>query len=171
MTPREIESLGQRLHDIYGERFPLLTAAKAAIWLEDLRADDAEMVDKAILRWYRQHQQWQAPTLQNLLDTLELVEDDARAIQAALRPPTASSQEDVLRQAAALAPATLASWAHCHVQMVLEGLGRPSNYLATAARCRECAVRFPTQARHWEQAAQWWEQQYHMKGATDVSSP
>lgn len=159
MTHTDVIQLGQQLHDLYGERFPGLTRALAVLWLDDLRNVDPQVMDQALTRWARQHHVGQSPTLQNLVDMVEIVENDWRAAAAFQRHPTGRVEpEATLMVAAAHAPPSLRDWVQGHMQLVFEGLGRPSNHQDTAARCREFATVWPMDAQAWERVECWWEQ-------------
>ena len=162
MTMQDVTRLSAQLQALYGERFVGLSQALAVMWLDDLRSVDPEVMDQALTRWARQHHIGQAPTLQNLLDTVELVEEDQRAFQAARRPPTShttpgASIYTLLEHAAALQNGTARTWAHGHCEILERGLGRPSNHPETAAFCRLLAVRHPELAESWAREACWWE--------------
>ena len=161
----DIITLSRQLYGLYAERFPGLTPDLSRLWLEALRSVDPEVMDQALTRWARQHHIGQAPTLQNLLDTVELVEEDHRAIQAARRPPTShttpgASIYTLLEHAAALQNGTARTWAHGHCEILERGLGRPSNHPETAAFCRLLATRHPELAESWEREACWWESHF-----------
>ena len=165
MTMQDVTRLSAQLQALYGERFVGLSQALAVMWLDDLRSVDPEVMDQALTRWARQHHIGQAPTLQNLLDTVELVEEDQRAFQAARRPPTShttpgASIYTLLEHAAALQNGTARTWAHGHCEILERGLGRPSNHPETAAFCRLLATRHPELAESWEREACWWESHF-----------
>ena len=162
MTMQDVTHLSAQLQALYGERFVGLTQALAVMWLDDLRGVDPEIMDQAVTRWVRQHHIGQAPTLQNLVDTVELVEDDRRARQTSRRSVTSPSTpevsfEAVLAHAAALQTGEARLWAQGHCEILERGLGRPSNHRETAAFCRVLAQSQPMLAANWEREACWWE--------------
>jgi len=156
MTTGDIIALSRKIHGIYGERFPILTPDMAHIWLEALGDVDEEVLDTSLLRWARQHQTTYAPTLQNLLDTIDLVEDDARRLHGASRDVSRTT-EVILADAAREAPEALRSWAHCHVEMFLDGLCKPERTAEAAARCREYAAQYPADRQDWQAVAVWYD--------------
>ena len=159
MTQTDVVYLGQRLHNLYPGRFPGLTQALAEVWLHRLETVDPEVMEQTLLRWATQHQVEHAPTLQNLCDTIDLVEADLREIQAAVhRAQTPSRDIDkTLEEALAKSPEGLRSWGNWHIQLMREGLGKPSNYPATAERCRQYASVDCENTQAWLVEASWWD--------------
>ena len=121
----------------------------------------------------RQHPPTLAPTLQNLLDTMDLVAEDRQVLVTAARPATPSATGsplgDILSdaaEAAKYADPEKYTWARAHIAFFFAGLGRKSNYPETAAACRANALAYPDDARYWHREAAWWE-----AGAPDNEKP
>ena len=157
MTHYDITQLNRQLHNLYGDRFPALSPQMAQIWLDDLQAVDPEILDTAVLRWVRQHQTTHAPTLQNLLDMVQLVEEDQRALQAAWRPVENRDMAAILVDAAEQSVSITQRWAKAHVQLFLDGFCRPGNAHETAQRCREYADQYSEDRLSWSAEADWWD--------------
>jgi len=103
MNKHEIEILGNYLHALYDERFPVLTPDMAQLWYDDLRNLDYDLVTRAAKRWARHHT-LKAPSLDELQESVEWVQDADRAA----RLPQARGREtpgDALEVLARTTPA------------------------------------------------------------------
>ena len=157
MQPNDVNALTHTLHDLYGDKFPLLAQAMGQLWCDSLATTDPEDIDQAVQRWARQHQSTYAPTLQNLLDVLELLDEEQRALRAAFRPLSQRTTGQILTDAADQGPPATLGWAQAHVHLFLQGFGGPSTRAETAAACRANAQVYPQDARAWLQEAAWWD--------------
>jgi hypothetical protein len=98
MDHSEFFGLTEYLTVLYAERFPPLTAAMAQIWFEDLQRFEEELVTHAIRRWSRHHT-LKAPSLDELLEQIDLVQADQR--QARRSGSAAKNYVDILKDIAA----------------------------------------------------------------------
>lgn len=160
MNMTDVLGLTATIHQLYADKFPMLLAPMLAAWTKDLAGVEAEVADQALRRWIRQHQPTYAPTLQGLLDTIELLladEEDQRErrLRAQQRSASVVTYAEVLAHVAQDAPTVTQAWARCHVEMIQRGLGI-NRLEETAKACEDYATQWPDDAAYWHQEAAWW---------------
>jgi hypothetical protein len=78
MDHSDFQTLIVKLHGFYGDRFLTLAPDMARFWFESLRYQDADTADMALHRWARQFT-WKPPSLDELLEQMEYVQEERRA--------------------------------------------------------------------------------------------
>jgi Arc/MetJ-type ribon-helix-helix transcriptional regulator len=98
MTLGDVNELAALMRALYEDRFPGMTPAMAEIWREDLAHLECEVVRAALRRWVRFHAD-KAPSLDQLCEQVELVQEDQR--QSKRSGSSTKSYVDVLKDLAA----------------------------------------------------------------------
>lgn len=163
MDAQYVSKLIDYLAHLYGEKFAKPTGAMVDLWASELKGVDRKAMYDAVKTWVRQHRPDYPPTLQGLLDTLETIkqaeEEEADILrQAQHRNEQPYTYLDAMDQAANREGS---AWAHCHVQMVLRGLGSDRNLEETALQCEAYAAQYPEDAHDWHTEAAWWRSGAH----------
>lgn len=157
MTLNETPIVIRRLSDLYGDKFQALTTEGAKLWQANLAYVPLSIVLESVDRYYAERPYF-PPNLKALMDIIGDIELEQARIRADARPQTPDASPTTVLQGVSLQQqGTMFDWAKGHVEILERGLGRPSNYPATAAFCRTLAARHPAMANDWEQAARWWE--------------
>lgn len=163
MQLSEIFVVSEQLQQLYGERFPGLTASMAVLWLEELRGFELAIMQIAIRQWARKNT-FRVPGLDDLVTlAIELtdVQEEQRRWQAALeRPIHQRGVSQILGDAADAVPYDGQRWAHLHVEMVRKHIGGPGTYLEAAALTEQHAIEHPEDAEACQRAIQYWKAQH-----------
>lgn len=161
MTREDMAGVNAYLTKLYKDKFPLLEPEMSALWYEELKPYVVTDVYAGIKRWARQHRPDYAPTLHGLVDSIELHLEGVEAAEEqrkrlGTRAARDVSYADLLAEAADRHPtSSTATWGHCHVLMIREGLG-VHRLEDTAKRCEEFGLQYPEDAWYWRQEADWW---------------
>lgn len=99
MTRSDIVILVTKMQGLYGDRFPSLLPEMAEVWLEAMRHLEEDVVQTALMRWARQHT-FKPPSLDELLEQVEYVQDDQRRLARA--GSSTATFLDVLKEAASM---------------------------------------------------------------------
>ena len=77
MNPHEIIELSTYLHELYSEKFPPLNNAMGRLWYGRLKHIDLDDAKEGVERW-AWHHTFKSPSLDELLEQIELVKDEKR---------------------------------------------------------------------------------------------
>lgn len=149
MTRHDVTILTNFLHGLYGERFPGLTPGMAQLWYDDLQPLDAALVTRAARRWARHHT-LKSPTLDELLEQVEWVQEQDRKA----RLPEASAGPQSFDDFLAWASGTPARshddrrFARAHQILYARLRGNPERWTRAhcAAACQGWAARLQASA-------------------------
>jgi hypothetical protein len=79
MTTGELQALMVQIRGYYGDRFSDFSPGMVQLWFESLHHLDEELCIQGLKRWARQHN-FKVPSLDELLEQIEIVRDEQRRL-------------------------------------------------------------------------------------------